>query len=421
MNLSPKTFCASPWTEVRINSDGTLNFCHYADRIGINNTSETIQTISIDHYFSGSQSVVEAKRLMMEGNCVPRCWKCYDYEKNSPISYRSRRNLQFAIFPDRDLIPSFKQSSLAARIKDDLKPRFYHISFSNLCNLACPMCNANDSSALAQDLKRAGLLDADWPILKDWTDDTTWDNFCQHLADNLDIVCIHIMGGEPFYHKRFVQLLDWLISKNHTDFVMTLVSNGTIFDQSIVDRLKKFRSVQLEISLESVDHVNDWVRYPSRTTDTLENIQKFLDNRDTKFDVVLRTVPQIFSVYDYDKLLQWCVDRNVGIDSNMLFNPSFMRPAMLPDHIKDHIKQKLSRFISPIDTRVINIRNIDQERRDISHNAAMILSMLDEQIPNREQQWQDLVDYCKKLDVIRKIDLKDYVPWLASELEKHGY
>ena len=201
--VSEKTFCVGPWTEVRISADGSLNFCHAADRSNIPD-NEYVQTMSVDQYFDCSESVTQARNQILQGRTVDACSNCYHNDQLGVISFRQRRNLQYAIFPNKDFEPSVIQSNFWDAIAaNNFKPRFYHVSLSNLCNMSCLMCNPRDSSLFAATKQRVKNTIPILPTLTDWTQDTAWDKFCEHILNNQHIVCIHVMGGEPMYHKKF--------------------------------------------------------------------------------------------------------------------------------------------------------------------------------------------------------------------------
>ena len=423
LKINPENFCISPWTEVRINSDGTMNFCHFADRTNLDRR-EHINLMTVDEYFSQSDSANAARNLILDGQPVPRCHRCYKEDQYSEVTFRSRRNLQAAIFPGADFEQSAKESPVWNIINaDKINPRFYHVSFSNVCNMACVMCDGFNSTLLAADLNKIGLRDSTIPIKHDWTDTDTWYKFCDHLLHNPDIVCLHIMGGEPLYHKRFKELIDFLCKNNHTDFHLTFVTNGTIFDQELTDKLKNFKSVQIEISIENLDPSNDYIRYPSKTEKIVSNIKQYLSHTSEQFSTVLRTVPQLLSLIHYDKFLDFCIENSIIVDSNILHRPEFFRPCYLPDDIKQTIKTKLSRFVLEHKDVVhdINLRNQARLRQSISHHAQMIIGLLDQPSKDIESNRHAMIDYCAKLDRLRDQDLREFVPDLADFLNSYNY
>lgn len=417
--LNPKTFCIGPYTEVRINTNGSMNFCHYAnnDMIPI---EENINQMTVDEYFSSSNSAITARQRLEQGLDHSRCSRCYHTEQMGLISNRTRRNIQYAIFPDQD----FEQSSQECDLWNGFRyPRFYHVSLSNLCNLSCVMCDQGSSSLWTSTMQKAGLIPRDVPILLDWTQGPAWKKFCDHLLSNPDIVCLHFMGGEPFYHKKFRELLDMLIESDHTDFALTVVTNGTIYDPTLMESLSKFKSVQVEVSLESVDIANDYIRYPSDHTVTMSNIDKILSHRTEKFDVILRTVPQLLSLYHYDRMMEWSLERNMVVDSNLLTWPNYFRPEFLPDEIKYQVQKKMERFIIPTQNkqRDINVRDSSKVPENHSNNAREVIKRLAVDPLDRDQHWQEMCRRMSMLDRVRGIDARLYFPHLSDELEKYGY
>lgn len=418
---NPESFCVAPWAEVRINANGSMNFCHAADSTMIP-INDNIGTVTVEQYFGQSESVTQTRLNLENGGSIERCHHCYKDEQSGLISFRQRRNLQTAIFPGRDFLPSLAEAW--PRISGWQQPRFYHISMSNLCNMACLMCHPEYSSLLTSMQQRAGVLDIKTPVLRDWTQhDRVWDGFVQHLVGNREIQCLHIMGGEPMLHKRFWQLLDTLIQQDHCDFVLTFVTNGSIYNSDIVAKLKKFRSVVVEISIESLDCSNDYIRYPSQYLDIQKNIAQYLDHRDSGFDVVLRSVPQLLSAARYDGLLEFALHNGVMIDSNFLHEPAFLALNLLPDTIKQEVIQRLSRFVQD-ETVIINdlnLRDSTNLARSLSLHARQVIAQINIPCVDFQGKWQALIRNCRTMDRVRKLDAGLMIPDLAECFRQKGY
>lgn len=422
-DISEQNFCIGPYVEVRINTDGSMNYCHAAIRRDIP-ASDNISIVDVDKYFNVSQSVIDARRSIESGQNLDGCENCYRTEKLGSTSFRLRRNIQAAIFPGKDFQQSFNEAW--PRISAVKYPRFYHISLGNLCNLSCMMCQPIYSSLLTQNFKRIGLVGLDQPTLLDWTQDQpVWTKFLDHLLDNPYIECLHFMGGEPLYHKKFHEILDKLMQNNHTDFHITVVTNGTIFDDKILEKLKSFKSVAMEISLESLDLSNNYIRYPSDYQQIRQNILKYAQQRTPKFDVVLRSVPQFLSLINYDALMDFAKSLNLVIDSNILYRPSFFQSNILPDEIKQTVIDKLNRFTKMDDVAPsnINLRDGTDISQRLSNHAKMVISLVREPCPESiiEDLRYQLVDYCAKIDRSRNFDVGTMIPELKNFFTKYGY
>jgi organic radical activating enzyme len=409
--INESNFCIGPWSEIRILPDGRLNWCHAAE---FRNSSDWIQNTDLDEYFSGP-TVDSIRNQLLNGTNVNQCKNCYNAEKLIDFSFRQRRNIQMAIFPGQHFAKSFAESSFQSRIaQPNIKPYFYNIVLGNICNLACMMCDENFSSRLAADFKRINVQYANsGPVLLDWTkDNDVWQKFVKHIDSNSNIVCMHFQGGEPLLHYRLAEFVDHCIHTNHTDFHLTMVTNGTVYDDEMIFKFKKFRSCQIEISIETASAVNDYIRYPSDTQQVLNNIEKFLSHRDQRFDVVLRTVPQLLSVIDYDSILKFCLNHNVVVDSNVIVKPAFLRPAVWPNSVIEQVQHKLITLknslknVSP--NASINLRNNQQVSQSVSQNIDLVLNSLQEPLENKNLLQQQARDYMQKLDTLRNINVLDY-------------
>lgn len=419
MNPSKNTFCVSPFSSIRIDSDGRIRFCHAVNRYSIS-SSDNLFNFSIDNYFNKSKTATSTRNKLLNGQSLTACENCYSTENANSVSFRQRSNIQAGIFPNEDFIPSFYES--ISRIKKISKPKFYTINLSNLCNMGCIMCNDFSSNIVSKTLVKAGINDNNNEHLQDWTSNKEiWNSFCQHLLDNKHIVCLHFMGGEPLHHKKFHELIDFLIDNDHTDFHLTFVTNGSVYSPELISRLKKFKSLQIEISIETTKRSNDYIRYPSKTDKIVNNIKLFCQSRDESTDVVLRTVPQLLSVYDYYSILELALDTSMVIDSNFLYEPSFLKPNLLPDNQKDDIYNKLQRFIINDMKNTINLRDNSDIRQRVSENAQRVINAINEPCLNIENERKQLIEYCAKIDSVRNIDVRNFVPELESLFNDYDY
>lgn len=422
MTVSESNFCIGPWSEIRILANGRLNWCHFAECTSTDN----ISSVNLNQYFHDA-SVSKVRASLLEGIPVTECNKCYKDEELTGISFRQRRNIQRAIFPKEHFCKSFNESGFAEFISNDrFKPNFYNIVLSNICNMACIMCNEDFSSRLAADFKKIGITNLKSNVIpvvakQDWTEDpVAWDNFMSHVLSNHEIVCLHVQGGEPLIHPKFVEILDTCIANNHTDFHLTFVTNGSVYSTDLIEKLLKFKSCQIEISIEGVTGINDYVRYHSSTEKIVNNIKKFATHRSDKLDIVIRSVPQLLTVIDYHLLLKFCLENNLVIDSNIIHAPVFLHPAVLPESVKIQVRKNLEQFKSSLvvgnNIDQINLRNNSHIQNNLYNNASIVLSALDKATDPALQQ--RALEFFGKIDNYRGTDVFALVPDLA--IMKHG-
>ena len=410
--LNERNFCIGPWSEIRILSDGRLNWCHYSD---FTTSTDYIQDVDLDTYFNGP-SVKRVRDQLCQGSNVAECRQCYNDETKVVYSYRRRRNVQMAIFPLEHFEKSVAESNIQQRFEQpNIKPYFYNIVLGNLCNLACVMCSPYLSSRVATDFKRLKIASTDQPSLLDWTqNDADWKKFVDHIDSNKNIVCVHFQGGEPFLHSRFEEFLQHCVDTGHTNFHLTMVTNGTVFNPELIALFKHFKSCQIEISVETMSKANQYIRYPVDQTELVGNIKKFLACRDDQLSVVLRTVPQLLSVLDYVTLLEFCLENSVCVDTNIIDRPMYLKPAVWPEHIRTEAKHRLEQFKSKLNVEhnhvELNLRNQHRVEVNLKQNADIVIASLDETLTNRSELQSKAVEYFAKIDGLRKLEITDYCP-----------
>ena len=431
--VSKDTFCAEPWTGIRIRPDGTLYYCHtsrgpFEEEIG---KLDNIRDLDLDHYYSSARCQ-QIQNDLLQGQSVKGCSVCYNAEKNLEFSYRHRRNLQMAIFSGKHFEKSFKESSIQTRFEQHgTKPLFYNITLSNLCNLGCVMCNEEWSSKLAQDFKKINVRHGskfysiqDQSI--DWSrDPAVWQRFLSHMINNKEKICVHFQGGEPMLHKRFVEFVDHCVEQNDVDFHLTLVSNGTIYNEDLIKKFCKFKSFQMELSIENLSASNEYIRYPVDNHQLRSNIVKFLQHRNEHFDVVIRTVPQLLSVIDYDTILEFCLENHLIVDSNRIENPDFFKPNLLPDNIKNMVVQRLEAFRFRLTEKKpgylsSNIRNKEFLHQSLNDNINLVIGLINEPVPNDVEDLRHrAVEYLRKLDNLRGNNVIASCPELKEFIQRY--
>ena len=207
-----KVTCIGPWYELRIDANGSMRSCH-ALKQAYAESSE----LSFLDWFNNGNEITNIRNHIIEGKEYPGCNTCYKSESSNIISYRERRNIQAAIYHGDYFSDSLLQSPAYKRMTGNYRmyPAFIHVTLSNLCNLKCRMCFPQYSSQLTDAYKKINWIDKDTPTLIDWTnDDVKWNEFLEFVKNNDNLMSLHFMGGEPLFHKRFYEFIDWSIENN---------------------------------------------------------------------------------------------------------------------------------------------------------------------------------------------------------------
>lgn len=410
--------CISPWYELRIDADGSMRSCH-----AISQSFSEKSNLSFLDWFNNGKEVTNIRNSISDGNEYLSCKSCYDNEKNNLISFRQRRNFQAAIYQGKYFKESLIQSPAYKRMTGNQKihPAFMHVTLSNLCNLKCRMCFPAYSSQLTDAYKKINWISKDTPTLVDWTtDDNKWNEFLELVKNNDNLMSLHFMGGEPLYHKRFYEFIDWSIENNKTDYHLTFVTNGTIYKEEFFEKLKKFKSVQIEISVENMHVSNDYIRMGSDFKTTQENILKYNGHG---IPIILRTVPQALSIGNYDTIIDFAIENKLVFDSNILYNPAHLKCFILPKSEKTLIADKIR-------SKYIHILSANNDRNDVAmirsfiglkrHIESLLVSLEETEPTDIEELRYKFVEHNKQLDRVSELKFTDVYPELLNFYAKYS-
>ena len=356
-----KVFCTVPWYEIHINADGTYHTCGSQPNT-ISGTPDAeifnIDNMPIEEYFN-DRKMCNVRIAKLDGVPEPLCELCYGEEDSNNYSKRQRELLKSVIFAGKNFQRSYEQSPFAKHAaytkenqgKTNITPISYHVSLGNECNLACKMCDLKSSSKIAANLKSQGLYHG--PVKINWTNnEKAWTSFLSTLKNTKNLKALHVIGGEPFIMPRFVELVNWFIDNNITDIYFGTTTNGTVFNKKLLDTLSKFTHLDLGISIETPSELNDKIRVGNFKVDTiLENIKKIKEYRSDNFFITLRTVPSLLSVAEYDKMIDYSIEIDLPIMSNMLSNPEYLRIGNLAPDIKKTLYNKFTDWIAKFDEK----------------------------------------------------------------------
>lgn len=423
-------FCNVPWTNTHIYWDGSYGACcsencqPHADRERYNLANMQV----IEWYNSKPMQTV--RQQIRGNNPLPMCADCYVEESHGHESRRIKENFKTVIFTEQAFDRSYQQSPYYHDFEQDItarQPIDWHVDLGNECNLACKMCEPQASSKISSLYQKWQLI----PVSanSNWTlNDQSWENFKQSISSVADLNRIHFMGGEPLLNKRFPKLLDHLIEIGRTDISISFVTNGTIVNPELIDRLLQFKTCNIEVSIESVEDNNHYIRQGADTLQVWSNINWLIEQQTERFSVVLRTVPQLFNVNNYDQLIRRAYDKRVAIQSIPLVNPAYLKISVLPKTIRDQLLPQYRELRDYLDSRRLDInimttgRNVANIELMLTRETETIISMLEAPEPdNVEALRRELVSWMIRWDQEFNLDAVEVFPEYAEFLNKYGY
>ena len=420
-------FCSSPWLHMRINTNGDFGYCRWSSE---KSSAYNIRNTDIQTYFQ-SLTPVQIRQTLLAGESPAPCAPCYKMEQHGKISGRQRQLLKIGIMPNHWLstmsssewLPVFRSSDGTT----DLLPVDWQIDLGNHCNSACVFCHPKSSSRLAEDWRRIGLIDK-VPSASWCQDPVLLQKFIDVLCETPNLKYLHFIGGETLLTPAFTEILRALcdadMAKNVT---VGFTTNLTVWDESITQLLQQFDQVNLGLSVECFDRLNDYVRWPSR----IESVQALAERwielaKQQDWLVQLRVTPTVLTVHKLLSVYDFAMTHQVVIEAcNFLADPGFMRMSLLPMDVRRVIVADMRDWIarhdhdSKLDLE-INSRNASRFRTSLCQDLDSYCRYLENESDNSDQLGQ-LVDYLKRLETIRNNSVLDYLPEYESIFRSHGY
>lgn len=418
-------FCNTPWYEAHIYWDGSLGICCQESQKLSTDPKYNIRNMSLVEWFN-SPPVRAFRMEMFSIDGTPTCNRCYKETELSGTSRRHRSNQKSVIFTKQAFNESFQQSPhydrfMFSKGMDGLTntmPIDLHIDLGNHCNLACKMCWPGASTRIASQYVKWGLP-AEQYLGVDWTkDDQVWTRFLTELVSIPKIKNIHFMGGETLLSPRLEQLVDRMIECGRFDISFSFVTNGTVYRPELIEKLKQFQRVGIEISIETTTQHNDYIRQGSNVKEVLANIKKYKQLCTDRVSVTLRPAISALSIGYYHTLLDFALEEQLLIKSLIVTDPKYLNPNVLPNRVRDQYTEpyiNLLDRLQEVNTDVdYNESASNNYRHTVKQQAQQVIQLLRSE--NSRTGMEELAVRCQQWDKEFGFDLLELYPEFLNEI-----
>jgi sulfatase maturation enzyme AslB (radical SAM superfamily) len=369
---------------------------------------------------------------MLQGTPPVACSACHVMEQHHKTSGRQRQLLKIGVQESQ-----FAKTMLSSPMLPDLKRSAdcqgstertvsdWQIDLGNFCNSACIFCNPESSSKLASEFKRIGLIDQ-VPAASWCENPELLSRFVDDLKQCQDIRYLHFIGGETLITPGFVKILEAVIAAGRAqDITVGFTTNLTVWDDHVIDLLTQFHQVNLGMSVEALDPINDYVRWPGVLSTTRELLDRWVAVAQAHdWLIQLRITPTCLTIHRLSTVYDYAWQHELAVEScNFLNDPEFMRISVLPTETRSRIRDQLQAWIDqhPVDSdsQVINTRDPHRAREQIVQDAASYVHLLTH-TQDESHRLLDLVNYLKRLEASRGNSILNYIPEYESFLRSAG-
>jgi len=415
------SFCIRPFDHLSLNLDGTVQLCCRAHQ-PIADGSRPF-SLATDAYADvwNSPYMRRVRQDLLSGRQIPDCVACYSHERTMGTSLRIESN---AAWLDRQ--PAAERAAALSRLKAtseaaahvmESPPRTLHLWFGSHCNLQCRMCSAEFSTRIAADKVHRSWhprSSAEPPRPTRFTDAETWSDsetvvFGEVLREVDELEAIAFAGGEPLLQRQIEPLLEFLIARGRAPSMRLFIStNGTIVRESLMEKLARFGTVVLALSVDGVGPLNDYIRYPARWDALVSNLGAM--RRWPGIRLRVDPTVQAYNILGLADLLRFCDAEGLEVSlSNILLAPAYLGISALPGPCLRVARERLEGYV-----RSSPVRNAGLVQGVLAHLSTL-------PVPEQPALLGDFMTFTNDLDASRGQRLRDAAPDLVRLIEEGGF
>lgn len=401
-----KTFCPLPFIHLATRPNGDVRVCCTANASGAgltddkeaglvkqNSVNMNLREHTIEEIWNSSH--MRQTRLDMLNNRIPRsCRKCFQEEENGIVS---KRQWETEVWKDRiDLVQVVDKVTEQGSMPVDIP--YFDLRLGNICQLKCVMCSPHDSSSWIKDWK----LQYPQYELIDLKQDQGWDNSYDYAwyqknsflnsvkSQAQNIRELYFAGGEPLLIPEHYKILEFMVEQGHAkNCILRYNSNGLELPDKLFRLWNNFKSVKFNFSVDALGDKNDYIRYPSKWNNVVENLHR-LDNTPDNIIVNIACAVQALNILYLNEFATWKLDQDFKkinkqdgagiIGSHLVYFPSYLNVRVLPKELKELARRNINNFIET------------QQQNKIFQND-----------PYGKQRWIGLIDYMMAEDWSHKL------------------
>ena len=387
-------FCPLLFQHLATHPVGSVSYCCISDHADSASHSrdyspKKIYNLSKDKIINivNSENFRQARVSILSGNTPGPCTVCEKNELNGVESKRQHERKMFPSFTE-DVARSITDSEGYIK-EEDLNFEFIELRLGNVCNVACRTCNPYSSSKWAADYAKLTKLDNSFPIFTShasyrWPEiEAFWIDLEKYIKN---VKVIYINGGEPTLIKQHIAFLNKISSIAGNNIELRYNINATNLDEEIIKVWNKFRKVNIQCSIDDLGIRNEYIRWPTKWDTVLGTIARL---KAEKFNLA---VTQTISFMNYSNVVEFYKffsEQGVEVIHNLVYQPTYMSPAVLPKEIRDIAHAEIIQHLPPHMSHTL-INSFNNETNDA--------------------EWKKAIDFTKSLDTIRNQSIVDYLP-----------
>jgi radical SAM protein with 4Fe4S-binding SPASM domain len=287
-----------PWQQVVIDASGQVMPCAYRNsytNFGLSSCGNVNES-SLNDIWNGSE-YQQLRREMLSGDLdAAGCAKCYALKQGQPLQ------LEYDIDVAQEKPPHTPYAKNLALKRQEIEkgvailestPTIINFTPSHACNLDCIHCYQKGSRSLR--ITRNGVLDEILEVLP-------------------TISKIVAGGGEPLilpFWRKFILSADL---KKNPYLRFSTTTNATVLAQEIIEGLKRFKSLEIIVSLDgATKQLYEKIRTGANFDIVHSNIMKFIElvREKSQSSIGINIAVMKDNIKELNNLVKFCLETGV--------------------------------------------------------------------------------------------------------------
>lgn len=347
---------------------------------------------------------------MLYGERTIECQHCYNIEDGGGKSVRQ-------MFVEKwPLITIIDNTDWSTGEVSSVGINYLDLSWSNKCNLQCKMCMPTASDQLINEFKSLRLIphDRELNFITQWKFDQI--EKVLQLVQTPELTRVLVTGGEPLINGDFYQFCKQLIQSGLSVQVdLSIHTNLTVLPTKWLDIWGHFKSITFKISIDAVDEMYEYVRYPGKWNIIKENITRVIQYSNDTFNcgVEFHTVFSVFNTHKFTSLLDYLMTldgpRVIHFPHvNYIYDPNHASPSNLPIDYKIMVHDEIFLWLEKNRSNFVGERILSK----VSILESIIKLLLS--MPASDINAKNCYSVIHKMDSYRHHDTQRFLPWWNS-------
>lgn len=397
-----------PFTGLATREDGAIKICCRSQPVG------WIQEQSLEDVWN-SDAMCEVRKQVLNNERPTVCKPCFDLEDQGVQSLRQRHTA--GVIPEARV--NLYPDALDALHDDYTMPFEFptmEIKLNNLCNLKCRMCNPLDSTSWKDwnEVKSfyekennyliptvEQLVDKPGQYIGPFDNSELWWSSFEKLLPYFRRV--EFAGGEPLMDPYHYKILDKL-AEYGDNIEIKYATNGTTLGikggRTIQDYWPKFKSVAVNVSIDGIHDVYEYIRGNGKFSEIEENVKIFKSFPNVSRIVGAFTV-QANNIMQIDRVIEYFLkDMGIIFYSHRVNYPMSLSAQVLPPALKRDITKRLETMkLKTLEYPIVKenelIKNVTLQQIQDNINFLEAKCIYD-------SHWKDCINFNRALDKTRE-------------------